>query len=54
MMYVPTNSQEESLNNIARQMGIANTIEVMRDLYKLGAINKEEYLKNLDRVMDAI
>lgn len=40
----------ETLKNIARQMAIANKINLLRELYELGAISKEEYVNSMTKL----
>lgn len=45
--------QTETLKNIARQMAIANRLNLLRELHELGAITTEVYTSEL-RAMEKV
>lgn len=51
MGYFAKNLQEESLREIARQMGVANRIELLRELHNVGAISDEEFAEKLKTLL---
>ena len=51
MAFFCRNAQEEALKEIAIQMKITNEFELIRELYKHGAISKEIYVKSLKELM---
>lgn len=51
MAFFCTNAQEEALKAIAREMTIANTVKVVRELHDNGALTDEEYIKSLKEIL---
>lgn len=52
MSFFCKNAAEEALKEIARQMRIDNTYKVLRALYEVGNISKEEYVKQLRKLYE--
>lgn len=52
MAFFCKNAQEEALKGIEKQMAIANALECLRELHKVGAISDENYaeeVRNIER-----
>lgn len=50
MSYFAANAQEEALQKIAREMNLANNLELLRELHRMGAISSNEYIVELKRL----
>lgn len=53
MAFFCKNAQEESLREIAIQMRFANKFELLRELYKSGAITQKEYTEDLLKLYES-
>ena len=46
-------NQEDSLAEIAKQMRISNSMELLRKLYLVDAISEEDYTDKIKQLLDA-
>lgn len=53
-MFMPHNAQDEALKEIAKQMAIANEIELMRELRKRSAMSEEECIERLIKLFKIV
>ena len=50
MSYFAMNAQEEALKEIARQMAIANSTNLLRELYNAGAISNKDFTEKMQQL----
>ena len=51
MSYFAMNAQEEALREIARQMTITNSMNLLRELYNAGVISNKDFTEKMQQLL---